>query len=326
MKTYQACGVSAAIIDLSFELTPDECAALGIVPGSMKHISIPEKEVLLKNLSHKTPQVSCGGTIANSMTAISQLGGSASLVCALANDEHGASFLNESRRHGLDIISSPVPPPGTATCIALITPDGERAMRTELSGAYRISPVDSVLEAVKNSAWICMDAYMLEEEGGSADLAEAVIRTASASLGKTLLSLADVRMIERYRAEIMQIVSKSDMVFCNESEALALSGRADLKGASEYMQNITENFVITLGSRGSFIRYEGSDFSVPAFQCQPVDVTGAGDIFMGGFLYGISGGTDPAESARKAAYLAMKLITQKGSRLPGDLKPLWNSI
>ncbi|MBY0457737.1 MAG: adenosine kinase, partial [Gemmataceae bacterium] len=111
--------------------------------------------------------------------------------------------------------------------------------------------------------------------------------------------------------------------FCNATEAVSLAGGSSAAAAFANLKGLVPNAVVTDGPNGAFVRYHGSECHVPAFPCQPVDATGAGDMFAGAFLYGVTHGVPAEKAARGANFLAMKVITQIGARLHHGPKPFW---
>jgi sugar/nucleoside kinase (ribokinase family) len=118
-------------------------------------------------------------------------------------------------------------------------------------------------------------------------------------------------------------LKQTDLFFCNATEAAAVANAADAESAFARLKTIVPNCVVTDGPNGAFIHWQGQDYHVPAYPCTPKDLTGAGDMFAGAFLYGLTHGHDAATAARAANYLAMKVITQIGARLHHGVKDYW---
>lgn len=323
IKNYDVCAVGAAIIDITFEVRTEDVLSLGIKPGSMEHLSPHGKHNLLLDLKDRSFQISAGGSIANSAVSIAQLNGKASLVCAFSEDENGLYLKNDCSKNGLEIISSQSFTSETPTCFVFITPDGERAMRTELSGAY-IELCELGESRIADSSWLCFNAYLIKETRDPDLLLQKLLTKANSSETKIAFSLAEVSVIESERKRINALLPNCDMVFCNEAEALSLSGAKDLDGAFLFLQQKVRNFIITRGARGSLLSYEGVKYNIPAFACQPIDMNGAGDIFMGSFIFGLCRNVKPEDAGRKSSYLAMKLVCTKGARIEGNLFEIWS--
>ena len=140
---------------------------------------------------------------------------------------------------------------------------------------------------------------------------------------KVAITCSEAFVVEAFGDAFFEAIAQADLLFCNASEAQAVTRTTTARGAFEALANVTPAAVVTDGPHGAYFRYDGSEGHAPAFPCAPVDLTGAGDMFAGTFLYGITSGVSAAHSARAACYLAMKVITQVGARLHHGTRQFW---
>jgi sugar/nucleoside kinase (ribokinase family) len=150
------------------------------------------------------------------------------------------------------------------------------------------------------------------------------LRVARASGTKVALTCSDAFIPQVFGDVFREALKQSDLLFCNATEAMAVAGGSSAEEAFGKLKGIVPNAVVTDGPNGAFLHYKGAEHHVPAFSCKPIDVTGAGDMFAGSLLYGITHGVPAEKAARAANFLAMKVITQIGARLHHGAKQFWH--
>jgi sugar/nucleoside kinase (ribokinase family) len=150
------------------------------------------------------------------------------------------------------------------------------------------------------------------------------IRVAKENGTKIAVTASDGFIPQVFGDVFREALVDTDLLFCNGPESLAITGAETTKEAFEKLKGMVSNFVVTDGPDGALISYAGSDCHVPAYQCKPKDLTGAGDMFAGAFLYGINNGYTAEVSAKGANFLCMKVITQVGARLQSGAKEFWH--
>jgi sugar/nucleoside kinase (ribokinase family) len=197
-------------------------------------------------------------------------------------------------------------------------------MRTCLGAAVKVGPQHIDAKTVAQSTWLFLEGYVFSNsDDGRAALQEAV-RIAKESDTKIAITCSESWVVQAFNAPLWDALNHSHLVFANEEEAAALSGSKNIAEAGKILSEKFPHVVLTAGPKGAYIWWEGEEIHAPAFPCEPRDLTGAGDMFAGAFLYGITHGYSPVEAARHANFLARDVITQVGARLKTDVKARWN--
>jgi sugar/nucleoside kinase (ribokinase family) len=169
-----------------------------------------------------------------------------------------------------------------------------------------------------------VEGYVLANpDTGQGAVREAIAR-ARAHGTKVALTCSEAFIVQVFGDAFRAALAQTDLLFCNASEAQAVTGAADAAGAFARLRNVVPAAVVTDGANGAHVRYGGVEAHVPAYPCDPKDLTGAGDMFAGAFLYGITHDIHPARAARAANFLAMKVITQFGARLHHGTRQAWD--
>jgi sugar/nucleoside kinase (ribokinase family) len=177
---------------------------------------------------------------------------------------------------------------------------------------------------IQASKWLFVEGYVFANANTGQHAIREAIRVAKANGVKIALTCSDAFIPQVFGDVFREALKESDLLFCNATEAMAVAGGANAGEAFGLLKRIVPHCVVTDGANGAFVRHEGSECHVPAFTCRPVDVTGAGDMFAGAFLYGITHDVPAARTARAANYLSMKVITQIGARLHNGTKQFWD--
>ncbi|HET8708103.1 MAG TPA: adenosine kinase, partial [Pseudomonadales bacterium] len=248
-----------------------------------------------------------------------KFGGKSFYSCRVAHDEIGDYFLQDLKDAGIDTNLSAVREKGTSgTCLVLVTPDAERTMNTFLGISSEVCFADVNEEALINSDYFYIEGYLVTSPSAK----DAVIKSkaiAEKNGVKTAISLSDPNMVKFFHQGLLEMIGGGvDLLFCNEAEALGWAHTESLPEAILELKKIAKQFVITLGSKGALLFDGKQEINVPAFPVKAVDSNGAGDIFAGAFLYGITNGLDFATAGRLASHSAATLITHFGARLPKD--------
>jgi sugar/nucleoside kinase (ribokinase family) len=197
-------------------------------------------------------------------------------------------------------------------------------MRTCLAVASHLAARHVDEERIKRSEWLFIEGYVFANpDTGQTAIREAILMAKQHGT-KIALTCSDAFVPQVFGEALHGALEKADLLFCNEGESLALTGAPTAKDAFEQLKTKVPSVVVTNGPHGAFVRHDGIERHVPAFACEPKDLTGAGDMFAGAFLYGITHGNSPEESARGAAFLSMKVITQIGARLHTGTRQYWD--
>jgi sugar/nucleoside kinase (ribokinase family) len=325
MREYHVCGLGNSLVDIFLELSDAEFARVGFEKGTMRLVDKDEQTKLLAafhDQNHDLRLVS-GGSVANSVIALSQLGGSGAFIGCVGDDRYGLHYAGEFAELHIDFANPPLVGETSGTCVSIITPDAERTMRTCLAVSSQLAARHVDAGRVRNSEWLFVEGYVFANpETGQHAIREA-IRAARAGGTKVALTCSDAFVPEVFGDPFHEALKDADLLFCNATEARAVAKASSAKEAFARLCGLVPNAVVTDGPNGAFVRFGGIDYHVPAFPCEPRDLTGAGDMFAGAFLYGITHGYTPDRAARGANFLAMKVITQVGARLHHGAKHFW---
>lgn len=318
------CGLGNALVDILVEVDDAEFAKLGFERGSMALVSPTEQQALLDRFHSRQPRLASGGSVANSIIAASQLGARCAFIGCVGDDSYGLFYAQEFAELAIEIGNPIIVGETTGTTLCLITPDAERTMRTSLAVSSALAPKHVDGDLIARSEWLFVEGYVLANPDTGQPAVREAIRQAKASGVKVALTCSDAFIVEVFRDSLLETLHQADLVFCNSTEARAVTGAKDAPSAFEKLRSMVPSVVVTDSENGSYVSVNGVDAHVPAFKCDPKDLTGAGDMLAGAFLYGITHGIAPDVAARAGNYLAMKVITQVGARLHHSTREGWD--
>lgn len=324
---YQVTGICNAITDILIDISEADFNSLGLTKGRMDLVEADAQAELIEKIGAHKLVMESGGSVANSLIAFGALGGSGALLSSVGDDTFGQHYYREMKELGISTPCEPVAGGITGTCVVLVTPDAERTMQTHLGVSALVSADHAKDEVIKNSEWLFVEGYLVSNpENGQAAVRAAVDRALEGGV-KVAFTLAGDWIVNAFRDEVEHVVRNSSIVFANDDEGKALTGEEDLVKVVQALGEMCPHGVVTAGSGGVYICTGGETFQVDAFDCTPTDLTGAGDMFAGSYLYGILNGMSPVDAARHANFMAMKVITQVGPRLENEnFQALWGSV
>jgi sugar/nucleoside kinase (ribokinase family) len=326
MREFNVCGLGNAIVDIFLELSDSEFASLAFQRGTMTLVDKAEQERLFSqfhNRNHELRLVS-GGSVANSIIGLTQLGGRGAFIGCVGDDRYGLHYAREFEDLQIDIGNPILVGETTGTCVAIITPDAERTMRTCLAVASHLSAQHIDEARIANSEWLFIEGYVFANpDTGQHAIGEA-IKIAKANGTRIALTCSDAFIPQVFGDAFREALAQSDLLFCNAPEAAAVANASSSSEAFAKIKAMVPNSVVTDGPNGAFVSFDGVEAHVPACKCDPKDLTGAGDMFAGAFLYGITHGYSPEVAAKGANFLCMKVITQVGARLHHGVKDAWS--
>ncbi len=324
MKSYTLCGLGNAIVDIFLELDDEAFAATEFERGTMRLVEKGEQNNLLARFHARDPRLASGGSVANSIIGFSQLGGKAAFIGCVGDDRYGLFYQQEFEHLGIEIGNPAIVDETTGTCIAIITPDAERTMRTCLAVASHLSDRHIDEDRIANSEWLFIEGYVFANPETGQGAIRRAIEVAKANGVKVAITCSEAFVVNFFPEPFFAAMQQADLLFCNATEAQAVAKAATTVAAFEKLRDLVPNAVVTDGPHGAHIRYENRTYHVPAYSCVPRDLTGAGDMFAGAFLYGITHDVAPDVAGRAANFLAMKVITQVGARLHQGTRELWD--
>lgn len=318
-RRYMVYGIGNGIVDRQVKVTDGELQALGLGKGRMELAEAREQAGILERLGDREGELHAGGSAANTIVGIAQMGGRAAYACSLAEDDAGRHYRSEFAQLGIHLTGAGKPDDTTGLCLVLVTPDGERTMKTCLGASALLGPEDVDEATVAASEWVYLEGYLLAGDATRAAAFHAM-ELARRHGARIALSFSDRFVVEAFGDDLKAIVSSyADLVFANESEAEAYTGIADPQASLAALLDECASACVTCSERGSYVHLNGEQHYVPALQTRAVDMTGAGDIYAAGVLYGISSGAAPERAARLGARVAYDVVCQMGARLHGDL-------
>ncbi|WP_028577565.1 adenosine kinase [Desulfomicrobium escambiense] len=316
MKKYDVYGMGNALVDMEFEVSDAFLQTMGVEKGFMTLVDEERQFELLEYLRGERSNRSGGGSAANTVVANALFGGSSFYTCLVSNDEMGDFYTQELARAGVDTNLAERRAEGvTGKCLVMVTPDAERTMNTFLGISESLSVDQLRPEALRDSEFVYSEGYLVTSPTARPAVAEAM-RLAREAGVKTALSFSDPSMVKYFRLGLEEIIGEGvDLLFCNREEALLWGECRTLAKAVDSLRRIAGSFVVTLGGEGALIFDGYALHEVDPFPVTPVDTNGAGDMFAGAFLHGITHGMTYAEAGRFASLAASKVVTVFGPRL-----------
>ena len=317
MKKYDVLGIGNAIVDIVTEVEFDFFDKNNIEKGVMTLVDEKRQLELMKVIDMKRSKMTGGGSAGNTVVAASQFGGKAFYSCLVAKDELGKFFLDDIKRHGIDsnLKHDQCPTGHSGRCLVMTSPDANRTMNTFLGVNSFFSPEYLDESAIAASTYIYLEGYLVASPNGLAAMKEAK-RIAEKNKVSVALTFSDPSMVKYFSAQMTEIVGASvDLLFCNEEEAMIFTGTDNVLAARTKLRDVAKRFVITQGENGATI-FDGDTFiSIEPYKVKAIDTNGAGDMFAGAFMYGITHGHSYADAGKLASLASSKVVVQWGPRL-----------
>ena len=304
-------GIGNAIVDVLCRVSDEFLIKNSLTKSTMKLINEKEFNSLLSNLSIE--ETISGGSVANSIVGLSQLGNDVGFIGKVKNDELGQKYEDGLKQENVEYLYSkknePIP---TGSCLILITPDSERTMCTFLGIAGKINDQDINASDIKNSKITFLEGY-LWDEGDPKKAFNKAINCAN----KVAMSLSDLFCVERHKDEFINLVkNKLDIIFANEQEIMSLIDANEFNEVINFSKTINKNVIVTRGEKGAVAINNGEIFECKAKENLSItDLTGAGDLFAAGYLHGIVNNMSTKESLDKGTELSSKVIQKVGARI-----------
>jgi len=304
-------GIGNAIVDVICKVEDNFITDNGLTKSTMKLVDEAEFKKLLSSL--KIEETVSGGSVANSIVGLSQLGNKVGFIGKVNQDDLGDKYEDGLKKENVEYFYSKkkeeLP---TGTCLILITPDSERTMCTFLGIAGKINENDVDVNAVKNSEITFLEGY-LWDEGDPKNAFNIAIQNSN----RAAMSLSDLFCVERHKPHFLDLVkNKLDIVFANEQEALSLIDAKNFDEVVSFSKQIEKLIVITRGEKGSIAIQKNEIVECNSKKdLKIVDLTGAGDLFAGGFLHSHVNNLSLKESLEKGTEMSSKIIQKIGARL-----------
>jgi sugar/nucleoside kinase (ribokinase family) len=324
MREFHVCGIGNALVDIFLDVSDAEFATLGFERGSMRLIEADQQKALLDRFHGRDLRLASGGSVANSVIAMSQLGGRAAYIGCVGDDRYGLFYKSEFDELKIDIGNPVLVGETTGTCLCVITPDAERTMCTSLAVAGHLGARHVDAERIKNSEWVFLEGYSVANPQNGQGAVREAARVARANGTKIALTCSEAFVVTVFGDVFSAVLQQADLLFANASEARALTRAQTAAEAFAKLKGMVPSAVVTDGANGAYVRHRGVEAHVPAFRCEPKDLTGAGDMLAGAFLYGITHDVPADWALRGANFLAMKVICQVGARLHHGTRQFWD--
>ena len=304
-------GIGNAIVDVICKVDDNFISQSDLTKSTMKLVNEAEFKKLLSTL--QIEETVSGGSVANSIVGLSQLGNKVGFIGKVSDDDLGNKYEEGLKKENVEYFYSKkkeiIP---TGTCLILITPDSERTMVTFLGTAGKINENDIDANAVKNSEILFLEGY-LWDEGEPKKAFEKAINNSN----KVAMSLSDLFCVERHKPHFLDLVkNKLDITFSNEQEIMSLINVKKFEDVIDFAKKIKKLIVITRGDKGAVaINNNEVTECFAKKDLQIKDLTGAGDLFAGGFLHGLIKNKSIKESLQTGTDMSSKVIQIIGARL-----------
>jgi sugar/nucleoside kinase (ribokinase family) len=319
-KDIQLCGLGNGLVDLLYEVEYGLIDRLGLKKGEMRLVDKDLQSQLLKHLEGKPHHRCSGGSAANTIIAFTQFGGRSAYKTVLGSDEFGYFYASEFHSLGINLLAPHIDEP-TGTCIVLVTPDSERTMNTSLGATAHFGIEHISSEFIERSQWIYLEGYKFSAKSSTEALFYA-IDLAQKFNTKVALTVSDVAIVTNFFDDVMKAIMNSDLLFCNENEAKALTESHSVVEAVSKLKKLIKNFVVTCGDKGSYVVFGEKEIDIPSYKATPIDTTGAGDMYAGGFMFGLINFNNIEFAGHLGSLAASKVVSQFGARLSGTFKEM----
>ena len=305
-------GIGNAIVDVICKVKDDFISKNNLTKGTMKLI-FDENEIksLLSDL--KIEQTVSGGSVANSVVGLSQLGNKVGFIGKISDDDFGNNYEEGLKKEKVDFLYSKkketLP---TGTCLILVTPDSERTMCTFLGTAGKINENDINLETIRESELVFLEGYLWDEGEPKKAFDKAISNS-----NKVAMSLSDQFCVDRHKNHFLDLVkNRLDIIFANEAEIMSLINAKSFDEVISFGKEINKQLVITRGDKGavSIVNQKIQEIDSKK-NLKILDLTGAGDLFASGYLHGYVNNLSQKECLEKGTEMSAKVIQQIGARL-----------
>ncbi|MFH1340405.1 MAG: adenosine kinase [Pseudomonadota bacterium] len=320
---YDVLGIGNAIFDVLVQTDEGFLARHGMTKGGMALIDEARALAIYNDMGPATEM--SGGSAANTIVGLANLGARAAYVGKVRDDQIGRLYTHDIRAAGVAFETKPASGgPATGCSYILVTPDGERTMNTWLGAAQDLTPADIDEAQIAASAFTYLEGYLWDPKSAK----EAFVKAATIAHGagrQVALTLSDSFCVDRYRDEFLDLMRKGtvDLIFANEAELHSLYQTSDFDGALAQLRKDTKLAVVTRSEKGCVVASNDGVVAVPAFPIEKmVDTTGAGDLFAAGFLFGLVRNAGFENAGRLGALAAAEVIQHIGARPQVSLKEL----
>ena len=318
-RTYDVYGVGHALVDIQYQVAPEFLAEHQIEKGVMTLVDEARQRNLTAAVGGEPVSSASGGSAANTLIGVARYGGRAYYACLTGRDAWGDFYQRDLEAAGVATHPANRGVGKTGQCLVFVTPDADRTLNTFLGISSAIGPTQLHEEVIADSQYVYIEGYLLGSDDGFA-AARRAQQMAQCHGTAVALTLSDPFAVRAFRARFDALLQDGvDLLFCNEEEALASTGTDDREAAGAALASQVGTAYVTCGADGALVYADGTHCQVPGVPVQAIDTNGAGDLFAGGVLYGLSYGHSPLDAARLGCYAAAQVVTRFGPRLEQSL-------
>lgn len=316
-KKYNLYGMGNALVDIVTEASDDFFTSNDIEKGFMTLVDEARFSQLANAIDLNNADKQCGGSAANTIIGATQLGATCFYSCKVANDDMGQFYIQDLKANGADTSLDPKQLPNgiTGKCLVMTSSDAQRTMNTFLgiTADYGLSEIRE--DVLLDSEYLYIEGYLVAGEPGRQAMKKAK-SIAEANGVKTALTFSDPSMVKYFKDAMGDVVGAGvDLLFCNEEEAMLFTGTDNIEDAKSALKQHAKIFVCTLGAQGACV-FDGTQYiDIAPVPTQAIDTNGAGDLFAGAFLYGITNGMSYAAAGALASKASSQVVSKFGPRL-----------
>lgn len=317
---YDVYGVGNSLVDIQARITDSVLQGLEYPKGIMTLVDEAAQFKVLGALNGVPVNRCAGGSAANTVIAVADFGGKAAYAGKTGNDPLGQFCLQDMRTLGVQIEVRPASGQ-TGTCVVLITEDAQRTMLTHLGVSSTLGPDDIDENEVKQAKYVYVEGYLFTGDSTRA-AAYKTIELAKKHGVKVAFTVSDPFLISLFRDQFWELIKGPvDLLFCNLEEARSLTGKESALDCAREIERHAASVALTLGENGSLLMNAGQAIPVEGVSTRAIDTTGAGDMYAGALLYGITNGLSWKQSGHLASHAAARIVSQLGARLERKFTP-----
>ncbi len=320
MKKNIVCGIGNALVDSEYKVSDEELERLKLSKGCMELNDSKNHIKLSKSLceEHGVVKMMPGGSVANSLYTLTQFGLNVSFIGKVSSDTTGNYFIDSLKNIGMGLNINQVDNGISGECLVLITPDHERTMYTHLGVSSDLCLDDIDINVIKSFEYLLIEGYLVTSTE-TKKVASYSLDVATDNKVKKIITLSDPNVINFFKNDMLDLISKRfDIIFCNKQEALNISDAKNIDDAIDFLKQYSEEIIITCGSDGAYAYYDGDTFHECSEAVSPVDLTGAGDMFLAAYLYAKFNKKNISECLVFANRCAGVIIQKYGAKLDND--------
>ncbi|MAG02547.1 adenosylhomocysteinase, partial [Candidatus Pacearchaeota archaeon] len=313
-KEFDVVGLGNTLLDLVYNVEDNLLKELSLKKGEFKPISKEESESILHRMKDHEQNINPGGSSSNMLSGLSNLGGKTALFGKIGNDEHGDIYETDTKKTGVKPLLSKHHDEITGHAITFITPDGERTFAVHLGASLHLQKENIIEDVIKNSKILHLEGYQIDVPHLRETILHAV-EIARKNEVKISIDLSDASVIKRNHEFIQTLIKEHiDIIFVNEDEALAFTGKEEEHALHEISLS-TEIAIVKLGEKGSLIKTRDNLYKIKAYETEVINTNGAGDMYAAGILHGLAKNQKIEHAAKIASFSASKIVNSQSTRL-----------